>query len=128
EMELPDLGLIVMQDAETGEQLFVDTHDARFRRNFAEAAARREAALRGSLTEAGVDCLELATDDDLVDALMRFTVLRKRRSQLAAGVTLPVRRNSGFAIRDSQTRDECRGCGCERASYESPVSRPDASS
>ncbi|HZM46068.1 MAG TPA: DUF58 domain-containing protein [Burkholderiales bacterium] len=88
EMELPDLGLIVMQDAETGEQLFVDTHDARFRRQFAEAALRREAALRAALSEAGVDCLELATDDDLVDALMRFTVLRKRRSQLAAGVSL----------------------------------------
>jgi uncharacterized protein (DUF58 family) len=88
EMELPDLGLIVMQDAETGEQLFVDTHDARFRRQFAEAALRREAGLRAALSEAGVDCLELATDDDLVDSLMRFTVLRKRRSQLAAGVTL----------------------------------------
>jgi uncharacterized protein (DUF58 family) len=88
EMELPDLGLIVMQDAETGEQLFVDTHDARFRRQFAEAARKREAGLRAALSEAGVDCLELATDDDLVDALMRFTVLRKRRSQLASGVAL----------------------------------------
>jgi uncharacterized protein (DUF58 family) len=93
EMELPDLGLIVMQDAETGEQLFVDTHDARFRRRFVEAAGRREAALRAALTEAGVDCLELATDDDLVEALMRFTALRKRRSQLAAGVTLPKHRS-----------------------------------
>ena len=89
EMALPDLGLIVMQDAETGEQLFVDTHDEGFRRRFAAAAARREAELRSALAEAGVDCLELATDDDLVEALMRFTVLRKRRSQLAAGVTLP---------------------------------------
>ena len=92
EIELPDLGLIVMQDAETGEQLFVDTHDARFRRRFAEVAAQRESALRAALTEAGVDCLQLATDDDLVDALMRFTVLRKRRSQLAAGVTIPSHR------------------------------------
>jgi uncharacterized protein (DUF58 family) len=92
EMELPDLGLIVMQDAETGEQLFVDTHDARFRTRFAETASSREAGLRSALSEAGVDCLELATDDDLVDALMRFTVLRKRRSQLAAGVTVPAHR------------------------------------
>jgi len=89
EMELPDLGLIVMQDAETGAQLFVDTHDRGFRNRFAEAAARREAALRAALTEAGVDCLELATDDDLADALLRFTVLRKRRSQLAAGGSVP---------------------------------------
>jgi uncharacterized protein (DUF58 family) len=85
EMDMPDLGLVVMQDAETGEQLFVDTHDSRFRRRFAEAAARRERELRAALAEAGIDCLELATDDDLAEALLRFTVLRKRRSQLAAG-------------------------------------------
>ena len=85
EMELPDIGLFVMQDAETGEQLFVDTHDRGFRRRFAEAAARREGELRAALTEAGIDCLELATGDDLAEALLRFTVLRKRRSQLAAG-------------------------------------------
>jgi uncharacterized protein (DUF58 family) len=89
EVELPDLGLIVMQDAETGEQMLVDTHDRHFRRRFAQAAERREAALRSALVHAGVDCLELATDDDLVDALMRFTILRKRRTQLSAGVSLP---------------------------------------
>src|SRR5262245_42485760 len=89
EVELPDLGLIVMQDAETGEQMLVDTHDRHFRRRFAQAAERREAALRSALIHAGVDCLEVATDDDLVDALMRFTILRKRRSQLAAGISLP---------------------------------------
>jgi uncharacterized protein (DUF58 family) len=85
EMELPDLGLLVIQDAETGEQLFVDTHDAGFRKRFAAAAARREKELRAALSRAGVDALELATDDDLVDAILRFADLRKRRSQLAAG-------------------------------------------
>jgi uncharacterized protein (DUF58 family) len=85
EVELPDLGLIVMQDAETGEQMTVDTHDRAFRQRFAVAAARREAALRETLAEAGVDCLELATDEALDAALLRFTQLRKRRSQLAAG-------------------------------------------
>jgi uncharacterized protein (DUF58 family) len=85
EMNLPDLGLLVIQDAETGEQLFVDTHDRRFRARFNEAAQRRETALRSAFREAGVDALELSTADDLVDALLRFTDLRKRRSQLAAG-------------------------------------------
>ncbi len=85
ETELPDLGLIVMQDAETGEQLTVDTHDSAFRRRFAEAAERRERELREALAEAGVDCLELATDEPLDAALLRFTRLRKRRSQLAVG-------------------------------------------
>ena len=89
EMELPDLGLLVIQDAETGEQEFVDTHDRGFRRRFAGAARRRETELRAAFRAAGVDALELATDDDLVDAILRFADLRKRRSQLAAGGGLP---------------------------------------
>src|SRR5438477_564190 len=79
EMELPDLGLLVIQDAETGEQIFVDTHDRGFRKRFAAAAERREAELRTSLRHAGVDALELSTEDDLVDAILRFSDLRKRR-------------------------------------------------
>jgi uncharacterized protein (DUF58 family) len=89
EMNLPDLGLLVIQDAETGEQLFVDTHDKRFRKRFNEAALHRETALRSAFREAGVDALELSTADDLVDAILRFSDLRKRRSQLSAGGGLP---------------------------------------
>jgi uncharacterized protein (DUF58 family) len=89
EMEMPDLGLVMIQDSETGEQLFVDTHDRGFRKRFAAAAARRETTLRAAFREAGVDALELSTDDDLVDAIMRFADLRKRRTQLAAGGGLP---------------------------------------
>ena len=85
ERELPDMGMLVMQDSETGEQLFVDTHDKGFRKRFASVAERRERELRLALSRAGVDCLELATDGDLVDALMRFSDLRKRRSRLAGG-------------------------------------------
>jgi uncharacterized protein (DUF58 family) len=89
ELELPDLGLIPIRDAETGEQLMVDTSDAGFRKRFARIAAQREAELRESLTRAGVDTLELSTDDDLVNAIRRFTDLRKRRSRLSAGGSLP---------------------------------------
>jgi uncharacterized protein (DUF58 family) len=89
EMEMPDLGMLVLRDAETGEQLFVDTHDRAFRRRFASLAERREAELRSALAQAGVDALELSTDSDLVDAILRFADLRKRRSQLAAGGSLP---------------------------------------
>src|SRR5438105_2052539 len=89
EMELPDLGLVVMQDAETGDQVVVDTHDRRFRKRFAAVAERREADVRASFRKAGVDALELATDDNLTDAILRFAVLRKRRSQLAACGSLP---------------------------------------
>jgi uncharacterized protein (DUF58 family) len=89
EMNLPDLGLLLVQDAETGEQLFVDTHDRAFRKRFAAIAAKREADLRSAFRVAGVDALELATDDDLLDAIMRFADLRKRRSQLTTGGGLP---------------------------------------
>ena len=89
EMELPDLGLLVMQDAETGEQIFVDTHDRGFRRRFAALAAQREESLRTSFGKAGVDALELSTNDDLVETILRFADLRKRRSQIAAGGGMP---------------------------------------
>ena len=85
EMKLPDIGGVLMQDAETGEQVWVDTHDAGFRRRFAAAAERREEALRAALADAGVDTLELCTDEDLASAILRFADLRKRRSQLAGG-------------------------------------------
>ena len=83
EMDLPDIGLVTMRDAETGEQLVVDTHNRRFRERFAAAAERRETMLREALARAGVDTLELGTDDDLVDAVLRFADLKKQRSRLA---------------------------------------------
>jgi uncharacterized protein (DUF58 family) len=89
EMDLPDLGLLMMSDAETGEQLFVDTHDRAFRKRFAAVAERHERELRSAFSQAGVDALELSTNDDLVDAILRFADLRKRRSRLAAGGSLP---------------------------------------
>ena len=85
EVELPNLGMVLMQDAETGEQMMVDTHDPGFRRRFVAAADKRETALRAALANAGVDCLELSTDEPIDTALLRFTRMRKRRSQLAAG-------------------------------------------
>ncbi|NWG73769.1 MAG: DUF58 domain-containing protein, partial [Rubrivivax sp.] len=89
EMDLPDLGLLVMQDAETGEQVVVDTQARGFRHRFATAARRREAELRDGLARAGVDTLELATEDDLAETVPRFAQLRKRRVQLSAGGALP---------------------------------------
>ena len=80
ELELPDLGLVLLRDAETGEQLQVDTHDKGFRQRFARLAAEREAILRAGLAAAGADTLELRTDDDLLDALLRFMDLRQRRA------------------------------------------------
>lgn len=79
EVELPDVGLVVMEDTETGEQIYVDTSDKRFRRRFAEAARRRQAALSEAFKRAGVDAMSLSTEEDLVGAVMRFAMQRKRR-------------------------------------------------
>lgn len=84
ESELPDLGFLTLEDSETGEQLFVDTHDSSFRKRFSELALRRETELRQSLATAGVDTLELSTEDDLFEAILRFTDLRKRRARSTA--------------------------------------------
>ena len=79
EVELPDVGMVVMEDAETGEQLFVDTHDPKFRKRFFEVAKQREDALNHAFKRAGVDALSLSTDEDLVRAIVRFAKQRKQR-------------------------------------------------
>lgn len=79
EAELPDIGTVMLEDAETGEQMYVDTHDRKFRQRFAAAAKEREAAVQAGFKRAGVDALALSTDEDLVRALVRFARLRQRR-------------------------------------------------
>jgi uncharacterized protein (DUF58 family) len=79
EVELPDIGPIIMEDAETGEQLYVDTHDTMFRQRFQEAARRREAGLNEAFKRSGVDALSLSTEEDLVRAIVRFATQRRQR-------------------------------------------------
>jgi uncharacterized protein (DUF58 family) len=85
EMALPELGLLAFRDAETGEELFVDTDDRGFRQRYVAEAARNEEALLEALGNAGMDVLELATGDDLVDAILRFSELRKAQARLNGG-------------------------------------------
>jgi uncharacterized protein (DUF58 family) len=90
ELELPNVGMLWLQDAETGDQLLVDANDAGFRKRFADLAQKREAALRMGLAQAGVDGLVLRTDEALDLSLLRFAQLRKRVSQMGAGVNASV--------------------------------------
>jgi uncharacterized protein (DUF58 family) len=83
ETQLPDVGHLMMQDAETGEQLLVDTHDRGFRRRFAEASAARETQIKTSFARAGTESMALSTDDDLVAAIVRMAELRRRRRRAA---------------------------------------------
>ncbi len=78
EMDLPDVGVMVMEDAETGGQLYVDTHDRKFRKRFFEAMQQREIDLRNAFKHAGVDVLALSTQDDLVRSIIRFAKQRQQ--------------------------------------------------
>jgi len=79
EFELPPAGMVYVEDAETGEQIFVDTDDPAFRQRLREAADARQAELVEATRGAGVDLHRILTDEDLVRALVRVSALRRRR-------------------------------------------------
>ncbi|MDP1902090.1 MAG: DUF58 domain-containing protein [Rubrivivax sp.] len=89
EMALPDLGLLTVEDAESGEQLFIDTSDAAFRERYAAQAQAQETQVVQGLARSGADVLELATEDDLLDALLRFADLRRQRARLKVHTRFP---------------------------------------
>ena len=78
EVELPDAGLIVVEDAETGEQLYVDTGNLDFRRRFFEAAQHREATLQTNFKRVGAPYFAVSTTEDLVSVIVRMATLRKK--------------------------------------------------
>jgi uncharacterized protein (DUF58 family) len=83
ETELPDIGLVVLEDAETGEQVHVDTRNSKFRVRFREAAERRQTVLDQAFRQAGVDVLSLSTEDDLVRSIVSFAARRRQRKQIS---------------------------------------------
>lgn len=79
ERELPDVGWIIFEDAETGEVVEIDTADARSRKLFAEKAAAQLEAQRRTLRRAGIDTIELQTDKPYLHALTKFFETRYHR-------------------------------------------------
>lgn len=79
ELELPDAGMIVVEDAETGEHLYVDTSNPAFRRRFLQAARRREEELEENMRRSGAELFTVSTEEDLVRAIVRMAALRKKR-------------------------------------------------
>jgi len=79
EARLPDVGPLLMQDAETGEQVWVDTRDKAFRRRFEAAAREREERLATAFRRAGIDAHPMSTEDDLVGTVVRIARHRARR-------------------------------------------------
>jgi uncharacterized protein (DUF58 family) len=79
EFELPDAGLLVVQDAETGEQLVVDTSDRELRRRLRAAADQREDEIRAITQRAGVDLHVISTGDDMVAAFIKMIESQRHR-------------------------------------------------
>lgn len=79
ELELPALGRLVLQDAETGEIVEVNTGDGRKRSAFAERQNRAQADLAKLFRSAGIDAIQLRTDQPYAAELGRFFETRERR-------------------------------------------------
>ena len=81
ESDLPAVGILELEDAETGRRVLVDTWDRRTRSRFAEAARERVAARRRLFRQNKVDFVELSTDRPYDAPLVRFFHERARRAR-----------------------------------------------
>jgi uncharacterized protein (DUF58 family) len=81
EQELPAVGLVELEDAETGARLLVDTDSLELRDSYRAAGLERTAELQRLMRSVGVDLIEASTDGSHLDALVRFFRLRERRSR-----------------------------------------------
>ena len=79
ELELPALGRLVLNDAETGEVVEINTGDERKRAAFAERQARAQADLAKLFRSAGIDAIRLRTDQSYAAELGRFFETREKR-------------------------------------------------
>lgn len=81
ELELPDVGLVNLQDPETGAEMQCDTGSAEFRETFRRRAQLRIAELEQSFRRAKIDFIQVSTDSSIVDPLRNFFRMRERRRQ-----------------------------------------------
>ena len=79
EEDLPAVGLLELEDAETGGRRLLDTNSRAVRDAYRAAARARQEALRQLTRSARIDLIEVATDGGHLDALIRFFRLRERR-------------------------------------------------
>jgi uncharacterized protein (DUF58 family) len=79
ELELPDLGRLVFQDAETGEIVEVNTGDPRKRTAFAVRQTREQEQLLRLFRRAGIDAIQLRTDQEYGASLAKFFAAREKR-------------------------------------------------
>ena len=79
ERELPDVGLITIEDAESGQQIELDTANPSVRQGYLAIADDRRQRLQHTIGSSGVDLLELSTDTGYLSPLLGFFRARQRR-------------------------------------------------
>lgn len=79
ELDLPDVGSVRFEDPETGEQIWVNTSNRKLRARYHEMASARHDQVQVALRQRGVDVLNLSTAESIVEPILRFVALRKRR-------------------------------------------------
>jgi uncharacterized protein (DUF58 family) len=83
EVTMPDVGLVELEDAETGEVVLLDTGSRSVRAQFEREGRERMTGLKTALASSGVDQIEVMTDRDYVRSLVRFFRSRERRAKTA---------------------------------------------
>ena len=81
EVMMPNVGLIQLEDAETGEAVLIDTGSAVFRKQYEGMGSERQDRMRKSFRSMDVDHIEIYTGKDYVVDLVRFFRTRERRLQ-----------------------------------------------
>ncbi|NJN00964.1 MAG: DUF58 domain-containing protein [Aquincola sp.] len=87
EAALPNVGLMTLEDPETGEQLFVDTTDPALRKRYASLSDAREQTLTDAFARADTETLRLSTDQALLDNLLAYVEMRKRMPRRSRGTS-----------------------------------------
>ena len=84
EEEIPDIGPVVLEDAETGEQIYVETQNRKFRERFRTLVEQRRHHVERTFARNGIDVLPLTTEGDMARELGRFAMLRRQTRQRQA--------------------------------------------
>jgi uncharacterized protein (DUF58 family) len=79
EHELPDIGFVELEDAETGEQMLIDTSQEEFRSTYAKLVKRRNSQFMRMMRSLGVDTIQLRSDEPLEVPVRRFFCMRMKR-------------------------------------------------
>ena len=79
EVKLPSIGIIEVQDAETGEIMLIDTSSGAFRKQYSDTGAKRFDELKKQLRSVNIDCISISTDKPYIQDLVRFFHMRHRR-------------------------------------------------